>query len=78
MRFYLCARGGDGTARPPQSSVNPTMDPGPPEGSAREEGRSRTRPRSRGLLLSTEAMVAEKPKEEKPATPPMPHGAEDF
>src|SRR5437899_3283332 len=31
-----------------------------------------------GLLLTTEAMVAEKPKEEKPATPPMPHGAEDF
>jgi chaperonin GroEL len=30
------------------------------------------------LLLTTEAMVAEKPKEEKPATPPMPHGAEDF
>src|SRR5213596_1950513 len=31
-----------------------------------------------GLLHTTEAMVAEKPKEEKPATPPMPHGAEDF
>src|SRR5437879_5321285 len=31
-----------------------------------------------GLLLTTEAMVAEKPKEKKPATPPMPHGAEDF
>src|SRR5438477_9441646 len=31
-----------------------------------------------GLLLTTEAMVAEKPKEEKPATPSMPHGAEDF
>jgi len=30
-----------------------------------------------GLLLTTEAMVAEKPKEEKPA-PSMPHGAEDF
>src|SRR3989454_7253559 len=27
-----------------------------------------------GLLLTTEAMVAEKPKEEKGATPPMPHG----
>src|SRR2546422_1310965 len=32
-----------------------------------------------GLLLTTEAMVAEKPKEEKlAATPSMPHGAEDF
>jgi len=32
-----------------------------------------------GLLLTIEAMVAEKPKEEKPAaTPSMPHGAEDF
>ena len=31
-----------------------------------------------GLLLTTEAMVAEKPKEEKPATPSMPHGTEDF
>src|SRR5438874_6631709 len=31
-----------------------------------------------GLLLTTEAMVAEKPKDEKPATPSMPHGAEDF
>jgi len=31
-----------------------------------------------GLLLTTEAMVAEKPKEEKPAPPSMPHGAEDF
>ncbi|PYO40057.1 MAG: chaperonin GroEL, partial [Gemmatimonadetes bacterium] len=30
-----------------------------------------------GLLLTTEAMVAEKPKEEKAATPPMPHG-DDF
>src|SRR5437867_4826003 len=30
-----------------------------------------------GLLLTTEAMVAEKPKEEKPA-PAMPHGGEDF
>src|SRR5213594_2443051 len=29
-----------------------------------------------GLLLTTEAMVAEKPKEEKAATPPMPHGDE--
>jgi len=27
-----------------------------------------------GLLLTTEAMVAEKPKEEKGAAPPMPHG----
>jgi chaperonin GroEL len=32
-----------------------------------------------GLLLTTEAMVAEKPKEEKPAAGGgMPHGAEDF
>ncbi len=32
-----------------------------------------------GLLLTIEAMVAEKPKDEKPAaTPSMPHGAEDF
>jgi chaperonin GroEL len=32
-----------------------------------------------GLLLTIEAMVAEKPKEEKTAaTPSMPHGAEDF
>jgi chaperonin GroEL len=32
-----------------------------------------------GLLLTTEAMVAEKPKEEKQAaTPSMPHGGEDF
>ncbi len=31
-----------------------------------------------GLLLTTEAMVAEKPKKEKPAPPSMPHGAEDF
>ncbi len=34
-----------------------------------------------GLLLTTEAMVAEKPKEEKPAAGAgggMPHGAEDF
>src|SRR5881296_226879 len=32
-----------------------------------------------GLLITIEAMVAEKPKEEKPAaTPSMPHGAEDF
>ncbi|HZP43877.1 MAG TPA: chaperonin GroEL [Candidatus Binatia bacterium] len=32
-----------------------------------------------GLLLTTEAMVAEKPKEEKAAAAPsMPHGAEDF
>jgi chaperonin GroEL len=32
-----------------------------------------------GLLLTTEAMVAEKPKEEKPAAPGgMPHGGEDF
>jgi len=30
-----------------------------------------------GLLLTTEAMVAEKPKEEKAATPTMPHG-DDF
>jgi chaperonin GroEL len=30
-----------------------------------------------GLLLTTEAMVAEKPKEERAATPQMPHG-EDF
>jgi chaperonin GroEL len=30
-----------------------------------------------GLLLTTEAMVAEKPEEKKPATPPMPHG-DDF
>src|SRR5256884_713041 len=30
-----------------------------------------------GLMLTTEAMVAEKPKEEKAATPPMPHG-DDF
>ena len=29
-----------------------------------------------GLLLTTEAMVAEKPKEEKAATPSMPHGDE--
>ncbi len=32
-----------------------------------------------GLLLTIEAIVAEKPKDEKPAaTPSMPHGAEDF
>jgi chaperonin GroEL len=32
-----------------------------------------------GLLLTVEAMVAEKPKDEKQAaTPSMPHGAEDF
>jgi chaperonin GroEL len=32
-----------------------------------------------GLLLTTEAMIAEKPKEEKQAaTPSMPHGGEDF
>jgi chaperonin GroEL len=31
-----------------------------------------------GLLLTTEAMVAEKPKEEKPAAGGMPHGGEDF
>jgi len=31
-----------------------------------------------GLLLTTEAMVAEKPKEEKQAAPSMPHGGEDF
>jgi chaperonin GroEL len=32
-----------------------------------------------GLLLTTEAMVAEKPKEEKSAAGGgMPHGAEDF
>jgi chaperonin GroEL len=32
-----------------------------------------------GLLLTTEAMVAEKPKEEKaPAGGGMPHGGEDF
>ncbi|TMA56389.1 MAG: chaperonin GroEL, partial [Deltaproteobacteria bacterium] len=31
-----------------------------------------------GLLLTSEAMVAEKPKDEKPATPSMPYGAEDF
>jgi chaperonin GroEL len=32
-----------------------------------------------GLLLTTEAMVAEKPKEEKPAAPGgMPHGGDDF
>ena len=32
-----------------------------------------------GLLLTIEAMVAEKPKEEMTAaTPSMPHGAEDF
>ena len=32
-----------------------------------------------GLLLTIEAMVAEKPKDEKlAATPSMPHGAEDF
>ncbi len=32
-----------------------------------------------GLLLTTEAMVAEKPKDEKPAAPGgMPHGGEDF
>jgi chaperonin GroEL len=31
-----------------------------------------------GLLLTTEAMVAEKPKEEKPAGAGMPHGGEDF
>jgi chaperonin GroEL len=30
-----------------------------------------------GLLLTTETMVAEKPKEEKPAAPAMPHG-DDF
>jgi chaperonin GroEL len=31
------------------------------------------------LLLTVEAMVAEKPKDEKlAATPSMPHGAEDF
>jgi len=30
------------------------------------------------LLLTTEAMVAEKPKEEKPAAGGMPHGGEDF
>src|SRR5213593_2150002 len=29
-----------------------------------------------GLLLTTEAMVAEKPKEEKAGAPPMPHGDE--
>ncbi len=39
----------------------------------------RVRPlQDRVIVLTTEAMVAEKPKEEKPATPPMPHGAEDF
>ena len=32
-----------------------------------------------GLLLTTEAMVAEKPKDEKQAAnPPMPHGGDDF
>jgi chaperonin GroEL len=31
-----------------------------------------------GLLLTTEAMVAEKPEEKKAATPPMPHGGDDF
>jgi chaperonin GroEL len=31
-----------------------------------------------GLLLTTEAMVAEKPKEEKAAAPAMPHGGDDF
>src|SRR2546427_1738311 len=32
-----------------------------------------------GLLLTIEAMVADKPKDEQPAaTPSMPHGAEDF
>jgi chaperonin GroEL len=31
-----------------------------------------------GLLLTIEAMVAEKPKEEAPVTPSRPHGAEDF
>jgi chaperonin GroEL len=31
-----------------------------------------------GLLLTTEAMVAEKPKEEKAAAGGMPHGGEDF
>jgi chaperonin GroEL len=32
-----------------------------------------------GLLLTIEAMVAEKPKDEKTApTPSVPHGAEDF
>jgi chaperonin GroEL len=31
-----------------------------------------------GLLLTTEAMIAEKPKEEKPAAPSMPHGGDDF
>jgi len=30
------------------------------------------------LLLTTEAMVAEKPKEEKAAPGGMPHGGEDF
>ncbi|HJQ82895.1 MAG TPA: chaperonin GroEL [Candidatus Binatia bacterium] len=31
-----------------------------------------------GLLLTTEAVIAEKPKEEKAAAPSMPHGAEDY
>jgi|SRR5579862_2028709 len=31
-----------------------------------------------GLLLTVEAVVAEKPKEKSAATPSMPHGAEDF
>jgi len=31
-----------------------------------------------GLLLTTEALIAEKPKEEKPGPPSMPHGADDF
>ena len=31
-----------------------------------------------GLLLTTECLVAEKPKEEKAAPQGMPHGGEDF
>ena len=31
-----------------------------------------------GLLLTTEAMVAEKPEDKKPAAPAMPHGGDDF
>ncbi len=31
-----------------------------------------------GLMLTTEAMVADKPEDKKPAAPAMPHGGDDF
>jgi len=78
VRFYLCARRRGRYGPAAAVECQPNHGPGSAGGLRPGGGALQNAASVAGLLLTTEAMVAEKPKEEKPATPPMPHGAEDF